>query len=213
MTAVVDTTVAQLATRQPDVTDWDTRWLLAVNQGMASELGDWLFPWLSATATFSVPLLALICLWLIWQNRSEGWKVALLLLAIIGSADMLSNLLKMMFAQPRPCGVVADLLRSVHYSTFAACPGNEKGMPSNHAFNFFSLTAVMLVWFRRHPLSLGLLLISMLVALSRVYLGKHFPSQVLAGAFFGLLYGLLIAKICDLHLNFIKSYKRLNRHA
>ena len=193
-----------------DTQSWDTQWLLAINQSFASNWGDLLFPWLSSVGGFSIPLLGLLCLWLSLRNKSHGWKLALLLIGVIISADLLGNLLKLLFSQARPCGSLAEVMRSVQYSHFQACPGNSSGMPSNHAMNFFTLAGLLLFWFRAHPVSISVFLIACMVGLSRIYLGKHFPSQVFAGAAFGFFYGWLIAKICDQHLIFANRHKLLN---
>jgi len=62
-------------------------------------------------------------------------------------------------------------------------------MPSNHSANFFAGSLFLLTIFKVNRYSLIFLLISFSVALSRVYLGKHFPHQVLAGAAYGAFLG------------------------
>ena len=62
-------------------------------------------------------------------------------------------------------------------------------MPSNHSANFFAGSLFLLTIFKINRYSLIFLLISFSVALSRVYLGKHFPHQVLAGAAYGAFLG------------------------
>ncbi len=71
-------------------------------------------------------------------------------------------------------------------------------MPSNHALNSFAATAFLFV---TRPAWKGwrlfLLVSAILVALSRIYLAKHFPSQVVMGAAIGTLWGLAAAWLYD----------------
>jgi membrane-associated phospholipid phosphatase len=111
----------------------------------------------------------------------------LILTAIMG--DMLGNLLKAWFAMPRPCFDLFELLRPPGGGAPRQCDAANTGMPSNHALNFFAVTALLAYATRRVGLSSLLLLISLVVGLSRIYLTKHYPSQVLAGAGMGVLFG------------------------
>lgn len=188
--------------------DWNQQLLVNINQGLASSWGDWFFPWVSETTTFSFPLMALLLMWLSWRYRPLGWKIALLVLLAVISADIMGNFLKSLFAHPRPCQTMAELLRHVNGTTFDACSGSTTGMPSNHALNFFTLASLLLVWLRIHWLSVSMLIIACFVACSRIYLGKHFPSQVVAGGLLGLGYGTLFAYLC---LRYIHPVNQLFR--
>lgn len=191
----------------PDL-NWNQQLLVSINQGLASRWGDWFFPWVSDTTTFSFPLMALVLIGLSWRYRPVGWKIALLVLLAIISADIMGNFLKSLIGHPRPCQTMAEFLRSVSGPAFEACSGSTTGMPSNHALNFFTLASLLLVWLRIHPLGICMLVIACIVAVSRVYLAKHFPSQVLAGGLLGLGYGTLFAYLC---LRFIYPVRQIFR--
>ncbi|MEI9971196.1 MAG: phosphatase PAP2 family protein [Ignavibacteriota bacterium] len=90
-------------------------------------------------------------------------------------AELLSNLLKAAFQRPRPA-VYFQLLRADTFS-----------FPSGHALVstvFYGLTACVLASVypsRRAGAAIAVVVIALTIGLSRVYLGYHYPSDVLAG--------------------------------
>lgn len=167
--------------------------LLVVNQGWASPALDAFFGWISQKKTFSLPLLVLI-LWLLWRREGRaGLRLWLLLIVCVLLGDAIGNGLKHLFGQLRPCAELPELVRLVMEPFRVGCAFKPTGMPSNHALNFFLTAAFLGVVLRSWRWGLILGVIALLVALSRVYLGVHFPSQVLMGSGFGLLLGALAA--------------------
>lgn len=123
-----------------------------------------------------------IALWLLRQRR---WVAVLSVALSVGAANHLSaEILKPWVDRPRPCHAAGGLPNVV-----AIDCGPGRSFPSAHAANAFALVvaAAPLVpkgW-------LLLLPIAGLVALSRVVLGVHYPSDILAGAGLGALLGAL----------------------
>jgi 3-deoxy-D-manno-octulosonic-acid transferase len=81
-------------------------------------------------------------------------------------------------------------------------------MPSNHALNFFLAASFLGVVLRSWKWGITFGLIAFTVALSRVYLGVHYPSQVLVGAIVGSLLGGLAA-LTVLHCSPLTNWLRL----
>lgn len=172
----------------------DERLLLWINQGWTHPLLDGLFWWVSQRFWFAFPLAA----WLFYDAiRREGqrvgarWFLALTLTVIAG--DLLGNQLKHQFAAPRPCAVIHEQLRSVGHDDPRQCGLRATGMPSNHALNFFAAATFVALtttapWRRWR---LFLFAAAVLVSLSRIYLGKHYPGQVVVGAVIGATVGWL----------------------
>jgi undecaprenyl-diphosphatase len=80
------------------------------------------------------------------------------------------------------------------------------GFVSSHAANFFALSAfVSLLFSERKFLSYFLYAWAILVAYSRIYVGKHFPLDVIGGA----VLGILIAKIVFCLLSKLKEKYKL----
>ena len=121
----------------------------------------------------------LLGLGLLWLLGSSAWKsLALTLLAAILITAVLVLLIKFTVRRQRPPGAWGNIYRSTDPHSF----------PSGHAAR-----AVMLAVLSMHvgPSWLGWLLLawSPLVGLARVAMGVHYLSDVLAGAFFGVLAG------------------------
>jgi undecaprenyl-diphosphatase len=129
----------------------------------------------------------LVAGWLWWRGHRR-LPLALLLIVLIGRG--LSEVQKYMIARVRP-----DLephLVVVQTSSF----------PSGHATSsmIFYLTLALALtrdsrWHR--PAALGAILLSLLIGTSRVMLGVHWPSDVVGGWAFGLLWVLLTLRLAE----------------
>jgi undecaprenyl-diphosphatase len=112
-------------------------------------------------------------------RRRLGLLVALAI-AVVLSDLAGAQLLKPLFGRMRPCFALPT-------GTFRwlAPASNVGSLPSLHASNFFAMAAVS--WVADRRLGLAALAVAVAVALSRVYVGVHWPTDVLAGAAWGAL--------------------------
>ncbi len=163
--------------------DWDTALFYAVNgwAGQSSAL-DWLMRQCSSETNFIVLVAALLA-WRAWLDWRHGILVTAALGASVGVGDFIGTLIKSWVARPRPCHVLPD----VH--ELAGC-GKMFSLPSNHAVNAAAAAALLAVLFPRTRWPLGILVA--IGGLSRVYLGAHYPTDVLAGWCLGGLLGVTV---------------------
>jgi len=166
----------------------DKHILLWINQDWSHPWLDFYFGWVSEKASFSLPLFIIIMLLLSKQYGRDGFKLSILLAIVIGFGDLFGNMLKYLTELPRPCLEDYAVIRRPGLSS-TCCLTSTTGMPSNHALNFFA--AVSFLW-RVLPHCrwiLVLLFIACSVAISRIYLATHYPSQVLIGVLLGIAIG------------------------
>jgi undecaprenyl-diphosphatase len=102
-----------------------------------------------------------------------------------GIANLALVLLKRRVRRKRPC----DYRPHSHFDIrpFAHFPSDRFSFPSGHALNAFTIGTVLALSFP--TLSPGIVLVAASVAASRVVLGLHFLSDVLAGVALGTLIG------------------------
>jgi undecaprenyl-diphosphatase len=141
--------------------------------------------WFVTLLTVMVPALIFIL------RKKECYRLGLLIPANIALGALFNQILKLIFERPRP-----ELLRLVEETGYS--------FPSGHSMNsviFYGLIAYLIIRRSRHwsryavAAFLGVLVI--LIGLSRIYLGVHYASDVLAGFLIGLGWLALAARISD----------------
>jgi undecaprenyl-diphosphatase len=166
------------------VLTWDTSLFRLINGGFHSPFVDGLMVFASSPWTWVVLAFWFVLIGLLRGNR----RLLLSCLSIgiaIGIVDTVSYwVLKPAFARRRPC----LQLEGVRVVT-GSC-GGELSFPSNHAANAAAVVAAA-SFAQRVPL-VGATLMAFLVGFSRVYLGVHFPLDVIGGWIFGGICGVLL---------------------
>ncbi len=152
----------------------DQSFLLMINQGMANGALDGIMRAISSNTLWSGLGIALV-IFSIATRRPALVRLVLLLTCALAVTDSLSYfVLKPEFGRIRPCRELAGMVRWV-----GTCAGMY-GFPSNHAAN--SMAVVGVLWGRHYFRSAtAMLWAALLVGLSRIYLGVHYPADVIFG--------------------------------
>ncbi|MGF1532255.1 MAG: phosphatase PAP2 family protein [Bernardetiaceae bacterium] len=141
-----------------------------------------------ATGKWSwLPLYALWLGLLAWQYRGQVWRVLLVLVLLITATDRISSgLMKPFFGRLRPCH---EPLLDCSLDLLTGC-GGQYGFVSSHAANAFGVAMLLsLLWRQKISAVLGLFSWAVLVSYTRVYVGVHYPGDVLGGALLGITLG------------------------
>lgn len=169
------------------------QWLFLWLNGLHHPLLDPAMVFLSERFVW-IPLYLLLLLGLIRYKRWETLQILLFTALLIALTDQLSVWIKFQVARPRPCHE-AGLLPLIHLAG-GSC-GGQFGFVSSHAANTFGLAFWLTRQFRPHLPKAGLLLFvwAALVSYSRIYLGVHYPGDIIGGALVGVFGGWLIWKL------------------
>lgn len=133
------------------------------------------------------PAMLLVVVLLLWKGGRKGRLVVALLIPTIILSDQLSaQFIKPLVSRLRPCYVFSPL-ENVH-SFFGS--KSSPSFPSAHASNAFAMATLFIGYFPRYAVIA--LIAAGSVAFSRIYVGVHFPVDVVAGAIVGTLCGIWI---------------------
>lgn len=116
-------------------------------------------------------------------------------------SDWLGNELKHLIQRPRPCNMLEDVRLLVGCSS-------SYSMPSNHATNSSAVAMTLFFLFKRHInrfISFYPVILAISIIYSRIYVGVHYPSDVLAGAILGISLAFLLIRFFG---HFSSYYKK-----
>jgi undecaprenyl-diphosphatase len=140
---------------------------------------DWVFVGLSAAGQAGLVWIALAPLLALWARKPVLFTT-LVTAATVWSADLLAVLLKAVFDRARPYEVVPAADPLLRWDVGGS-------LPSGHAATSAAGVVILAYLIGRGGLWLGLLAVA--IGCARVYVGVHYPGDVLAGAAIGLAVG------------------------
>ena len=170
---------------------WDTELFLWLNHRHAA----WLDPvmYWATDQFFWIPLYAALLAWIAVRHQSRAILIIIAIAAAVGLADYVaSGLMKPFFVRFRPCHTV-EIKRLVY--VLRGC-GGQYGFVSSHASTTFALATSAFLLLRQHGRWVVLLFPwAVLVSYSRIYVGVHYPLDVLAGAGVGVLCAVAMVRL------------------
>jgi len=164
----------------------DVNILVWINHTFKSDWMDAVMLFCSGKLTW-LPWYALLLFLLYKSNPKRIWINLILIACCIALADQLaSGLLKPLVARLRPCHNDSVNVKLILIDGIC---GGQYGFVSSHAANVFAVFFFFVlkdVFQKMKPLIYVLLVWAIIVSLSRVYLGVHYPGDVLCGALIGI---------------------------
>lgn len=165
---------------------FDVHWFRVINIGWENKVLDVIMPILTYLGSSGVIWLVLAAL-IAYAGGKAGRGVAVAMMcALVLSYFLTEELLKNLFARPRPFTVISDarvlISKPLTYS-----------FPSGHAAVSFACAVVLIRGCKR--LWWFFLVLAISIALSRVYVGVHYPLDVICGSVVGLFCGIFVIRI------------------
>ena len=155
-----------------------------LNHSISNNLFDRLFPFITDVKNWYIAYVILFFI-LFFKGGRIGKIAAIMSLILITVSDQFSSaFLKNLIERARPCNELPDV------NLLVFCSGSYS-MPSSHAVNNFAIA--MFISYLYPKLKFILFSVASVIAITRPYVGVHYPSDIIAGAFIGILIGYLFA--------------------
>jgi len=164
----------------------DSSLFFFINGTLANPVTDFLMPLFTNDWGLRVGYGLAMILCLSFGNVRLRWMVLFSVIVLVLTDQIAANFLKDLIGRIRPCHTFdADSINLLVHC------GGGKSMPSAHASNAFGQGIFFSIFYKQvRPY---LLIYAILVALSRVFVGVHYPFDILAGALIGTLIAVVVA--------------------
>ncbi len=168
------------------IIDFDKSLLLAIN-GSDSIFWDGCMK-IYTTISIWIPLMLILLYILVKNNSFKDFLLLLLFVAaVVGLTDTISSgICKPFFERWRPTHdpelmYLVDVVDGIR--------GKDYGFTSSHAANSFGIATFLILLVRNRVLTISLIFWASMNAFTRMYLGVHYPGDILAGTIIGVVVG------------------------
>lgn len=176
-----------------------------INQTISNAVFDFLMPVLRNANTW-IPLYFLLAIYVIRRYKKEAWLYMLFVLVAFALADSCTHqMLKPIFNRSRPC--YNGLL---HVRLLVDHCGGRLSFPSTHASNHMAmaLSIILSGLFSNKWINLGWIFWAAIIGLAQVYVGLHYPADIIGGFITGCAiawfnYKLILPVLKAIHHRFI----------
>jgi membrane-associated phospholipid phosphatase len=180
----------------------DRNWFIAINTGMQNPFWDAVCPFMRHQSNWYLlyGLLLGVC-YKIW-NKKALWVLVGAAVLVLVSDQISANLIKNTIQRLRPCNdpSLVGMVRNI-----VGC-GKGYSFVSAHATNHFAIAVFFSILFKPYFKWTWLIALpwAALIAFSQIYVGVHYPLDVICGALLGSLLGyvagtIIIHKLTTLH--------------
>lgn len=149
--------------------------------------------WQFSDKFFWIPLYLCLLGYIIYKYKKQSLIIIAAIIVIIALADQISSgIIKPLVERLRPTRepLLAQLIHTVNNYK-----GGKYGFVSSHAANAFALATFLSFLFKNKVFTISILIWATLVSFSRVYLGVHYPGDVICGAIIGITVSYFVYKL------------------
>ncbi len=172
---------------------FDVLSMVTINFG-GTRYSDFFFYNISSKLIWVPLILSIVCV-VLSESKSKLRAVVLIVasVAVVALCDQVSGIIKRLVERPRPShnDSISFLLHYVN-----GYHGGRFGFVSSHAANCFGESVWLMLLLRNRLVCVSLFCFSIIVCYSRIYLGVHYPFDVLAGACLGMAIGVAVYAAC-----------------
>lgn len=169
------------------ITNTDQQLFLFLN-GLFNDFFDTFMFYVTCKETW-IPFYLVLLFYVFKTYRGKGFLIVLFLIAAIAASDQLANVFKDTVQRFRPV-----YEPSIQHLVHSIKKGGLYGFYSAHASNSFLLLTFTSYLFKNRLYKFTLLVFALMVSYSRIYLGVHYPGDILAGMISGIFLGWLFYK-------------------
>jgi undecaprenyl-diphosphatase len=164
----------------------DTILFLFFNHTIANPVFDLVFPVITNGLFWIAPGVIAAVFFIISQKKKSIIILCLSCITIGVSDPVCNRIIKPAFQRLRPCNPQVH----IENGRFLLGRKTSASFPSSHAMNMFAQATLFSFFFRKK--SAWFFLFAAIIGFSRIYVGAHYPFDVLGGAIFGVCIGALV---------------------
>ena len=155
----------------------DIKIFFLINQTLSNPVFDSIMPLITNKNNW-VLIIIILFFYLAIMNERRGQIALVILIVVVGLTDSFSTfILKPYFGRIRPSYDIYE------YINLLVAKGGKWSMPSNHAANISAIAVVLSYFYDK--MKIPLFSLAVIIAFSRVYVGVHYPADVLLGGLIG----------------------------